>query len=128
MTQNASLLKKKCTSWQKKEITLRRKPQNCLYSQELIKLPEDLEKIFQDDVKLIAKQNNMAYITDSSRRLADSMTKGAFGESYLELREHLVVAIVKLYSQSKFNIEMIADTLQLEKKYVRKVLKSKNLL
>ncbi len=56
------------------------------------------------------------------------MTKGAFGESYLELREHLVVAIVKLYSQSKFNIEMIADTLQLEKKYVRKVLKSKNLL
>lgn len=87
-----------------------------------------MEKIFQDDVKLIAKQNNMAYITDSSWRLADSMTKGAFGESYLELREHLVVAIVKLYSQSKFNIEMIADTLQLEKKYVRKVLKSKNLL
>ena len=81
----------------------------------------------------------MAYVTDAGRGLADTITKGTFGESFSELKakaeserakaeSERAKAIVKLFSLSKLTIEAIATAMDLEIKYVRKVLKLNNLI
>ena len=95
----------------------------------------------------------MAYILDSARKLADVYAEVAFGETYTNLlaqhkaetaqhkakmTEHkaetaqhkaiILNAVIQFYTKSKLSVEEIAEAMQLETKFVRKVLKSKNLL
>ena len=120
---------------------------------DLMKQKPELEKVFYENIKHSLKQNDMTYIPDSARKLADVYTEVAYGETYSQLKAQTKAeiaqskaeiaqskaeivqskadkenAMVKLYTKLKISIEDIADTLALEPKFVIKVLKSKGLL
>ncbi len=57
-----------------------------IFVEEIMKLDEVLERKFQEKIYKPVKDSDMAYITDASRGLADTLTKGAFGESYSEVK------------------------------------------
>ena len=122
-----------------------------IFVEELVKLPDAFEDKFQETIYKPVKDNDM-YVTDASRRLANTLTKGAFGESYSEVKAQIMTerakadaerakadaerakadaerakAIVKLYTIAKLSVQMIANTLELDIKFVRKVLRSEGL-
>ena len=98
---------------------------------ELIQLKPASQQIFDAFINNSKKNNEMDInhiVTDISRNHVNVLTKGIFGESYAELQTKRDNAIVKFYAESKKSIIEIAEMFEVEAKYVRKVLKARDLL
>ena len=99
-----------------------------LFLTELMRLPKDLNRQFEEYVSKPQNSTDMIPMTEASYGLINALEKQAYGKTFAEMDESITNAIALLYSNLQMSIDEIAEKLKMEKNAILSVLKKQKLI